>query len=78
MTISELIKQLGGTTRIARQFRPPIPLTTVAAWRDRNNIPYHYWPGLARMSQGKLTEADLLNMHLVDSHARRPRSSMSA
>ncbi len=64
-TVSSIIADLGGLTEVARKFDPPLPITTVSAWKIRGNIPLIYWPKLVAMSEGKFTEADLLAIHLL-------------
>jgi hypothetical protein len=64
-TIASILAELGGTTEVARKFDPPLPITTVSAWKSRGHIPFNYWPKLAAMSEGKLTESDLLAVHLL-------------
>ena len=37
MTVQDFIKELGGTAHVARALG--VPLTTVAAWTQRNSVP---------------------------------------
>ena len=45
---AEIIKHLGGPTKIAAFLR--IPMGTVSSWGSRNSIPAEYWAPLARLA----------------------------
>jgi hypothetical protein len=63
-TIADIIEALGGTTLLARRLVPPIPITTVSAWKTRENIPIAYWARIVEASEGKITPEALLQAHV--------------
>lgn len=57
MTVQDFIKELGGTAQVARDLG--LPLTTVAAWTQRNRLPDWRFEKLALLavSKGKAVPA---------------------
>jgi len=63
-TIPEIIEELGGSAHIARLVSPPLPPSTVSAWKQRLSIPVDRWPDLIRISGRNLTAHMLMVAHL--------------
>ena len=63
-TVADIIELLGGITATARRLDPSVPITTVSAWKMRDNIPVTYWPGLIEISDGQLTPEILMQAHM--------------
>lgn len=59
-THADLIKVLGGATRIAISLGYEIP--TVGAWRHRNRIPSEKWPDIVAFAQQVGVELTLEDM----------------
>ncbi|WP_128292034.1 carph-isopro domain-containing protein [Afifella aestuarii] len=45
-SIADLFDALGGSTRVAGLFDPPVPVSTAAEWKRRRSIPVIRWPTL--------------------------------
>lgn len=50
-TIPQIIEELGGPSRLARDLGHPV--ATVSAWKHRGKIPARYWPDLVSLAREK-------------------------
>jgi hypothetical protein len=50
-TIPQIIEQLGGPSRLAREMG--LPVATVSAWKHRSRIPARHWPDLVSLARHK-------------------------
>ncbi len=72
-TVSKLIARIGGVTAVARRFVPPLPVTTVSAWKTRNRIPPRYWPTIIKIGGGAIDSEVLMRAAAQSSaHDRTP------
>lgn len=58
--VQDFLNSLGGTAQVARELN--MPLTTVAAWGQRNRVPHWRIPSLVGLAvkKGKPIPADLV------------------
>ena len=63
-TVSDIIKELGGTTFVARSL--DLAPSTVSAWRSRKHIPIAYWNRLVLVSPERVGVVHLLAAHITE------------
>lgn len=56
----DLIKALGGSTKVARALG--FEVSAVSAWKHRNRIPFEHWPAMADLAKEKGVKVELQKM----------------
>ena len=72
MTVTEIIKQLGGAAALARKLGLPpngVGALRVRAWGYRNSIPAEHWSSIAALARAEDLAVTL--ELLADAHASR-------